>query len=406
MTASGTDAELAALALALAEGERPLTSIVVSPEETGSGVPLATLGKHFSTETALGHNVTSGTDIPGLAEGRVQSVSIAIRNVDGVARPLDTIRDEVTAAARTAIIAGRRVLLHVLDAAKTGIGAPAIADVVALQVQNAGTIDVVVDACQARLGPEAVAAYLSRGWLVQMTGSKFWGGPPFSGALLVPATFVSRASGLAAPLSKLGGYMARCEWPAAFGAARNGLPDARNLGLLCRWQAALCEAERFAAIAPARAIGLTRDYMAAVKSALASHPELLQVDGIPIDHTPICANDTWQDLRSIVPVVPTLRGRPVTLEEAKLLHQALARDVSARLTGHLSDAELRLASRPCHLGQPVKLGKAAALRICASTRTLAAMAEPGGLEGLGHDLATVLAKLRLLLTKFDVLRGA
>jgi len=400
LTASGTDAELAALALSLALDDRPLTSLVISPEETGSGVPLATLGRNFSTGTALGHTVKSGAGIPGFAGDRVHSVSIAIRELDGTARPLSAIRDEVLAAAETAIAAGRRVLLHVLDAAKTGIGAPALADVVELKERFGSALDVVVDACQARLGPEAVAAYLDQGWLVQMTGSKFWGGPPFSGALLVPAAYMTRTLRLA-PLRL---YMARNEWPSAFGTARMDLPDARNIGLLCRWQAALCEVERFAGTGTAQAIDLTRGFMAAVADALADHPELLPVDGTPIGHTPICANDTWQDLRSIVPVAPTLRGRPVTLDEAKRLHQALARDVSGQLLGRgLGVADLRLAAQPCHVGQPVKLGAAAALRLCASARTLTAMAEPGGMAGLAQDLATVLAKLQLLLENFQAL---
>jgi 1-deoxy-D-xylulose 5-phosphate reductoisomerase len=64
---------------------------------------------------------------------------------------------------------------------------------------------------------------------------------------------------------------------------------------------------------------------------------------------------------------------------------------------------LRLAAQPCHVGQPVKLGAAAALRLCASARTLTAMAGPGGMAGLAQDLATVLAKLRLLLGNFEAL---
>jgi len=404
LTASGTDAELATLALSLAQDERPLTSIVISPEETGSGVPQATLGRHFSTETALGMVVKQGDAIPGLGTGHIRLVAIAIRELDGRARPLEAIRDEVLASIRDALGAGRRVLLHVLDAAKTGIGAPAIADVVTLAERFGPDIDVVVDACQARLGPEAVAAYLDRGWLVQLTGSKFWGGPPFSGALLVPLPFLARGGRLATPLKCLTGYMARNEWPGAFPVAREVLPDARNIGLLCRWQASLCEAERFGAVSPARGIDLTRGFMAAVADGLAAHSELLPVDGTPIDHAPICANDTWQNLRSIVPIIPTLAGHPVNLDEAKTLHRALARDVSESLAGcGLSNVELALAAKPCHVGQPVKLGTAAALRICASSRTLAAMSEPGGMVALTADLATVLAKLRLLLRNFETL---
>ena len=412
LTASGTDAELAALALSLARDGRPLTSIVISPEETGSGVPQATLGRHFSTETALGASVKPGASIEGFAAGRVQSINIAIREANGSARPLGDVRDELFAATQVAIAGGRGVLLHVLDAAKTGIGAPDLGDVAALTERFGDAIDVVVDACQTRLGPEAVAAYLAQGWLVQITGSKFWGGPPFSGALLVPAQFLARAERLGPLLAPLGGYMARNEWPAAFDAARQALPDTHNLGLLSRWQAAICEAERFACVTPAGATALTRDYMAAVRDALTEYPELLPVDGVPIDHTAICANDTWKDLRSIVPFVPT-RGparTPLTFDEAKLLHQSLARDVSAAITRcAVGDGQRRLAAQPCHLGQPVKMGTpeggaTGALRLCASTRTLVAMAQPGGMEGLERDLATVLAKTRLLLTHLDALK--
>ena len=401
LTASGTDAELATLALALAHDARPLTSIVVSPEETGSGVPLATLGQHFSCETALGASVKPGNAIEGLA-GRVQLVSVAIRNAEGEARPLSAVAADVAVATERAIAAGRRVLLHVLDAAKTGIGAPALADVVQLKQRFGDDIDIVVDACQARLGPEAVAGYLAQGWLVQITGSKFWGGPPFSGALLVAGHFLRRAPRLTPLLGALRSYMTRDEWPAAFGASRDGLPDVHNLGLLCRWQAALHEAELFSGLAPGVSIRLTRDFMATVRVALESYPELRVVDGEAIDHSAICAVDSWKGLRSIVPFVPTRLSEAgqtaLTFDQARLLHRCLGLDMSHRFA-RLD--ERRLAARPCHLGQPVKLGSFGALRICASGRTLVAMAAAGGTAELARELEVVLAKTRLLLRSFD-----
>ena len=411
LTASGTDAELAALALVVSCDERPLTSIVVSPEETGSGVPQATLGRHFSSETALGHTVMPASAIEGLAGERLQSVAIAIRDADGRVRPLGAVGADVLAATECAIASGRRVMLHVLDAAKTGIGAPALADVIVLADRFGGAIDIVVDACQARLGPEAVAGYLSRGWLVQITGSKFWGGPPFSGALLVPKPFLDRTGRLAPVLGTLKGYMAHDDWPAAFGTARKELPDIHNLGLLCRWQAALFEAERHAALPPVVASQHIRLFMATVQAALANYQELHFVDGTPIDHSAICEWDSWSSLRSIVPFVPTRETqsgtKPLTLDEAKLLHQGLARDVSHRLAGHqLTFAERQLAAQPCHLGQPVKLGATAALRICASGRTLVDLSEAGGADKLDRDLGIVLDKTRLLLRVFDALTVA
>ena len=405
LTASGTDAELAALCLSLAYDSRPLTSIVVSPDETGSGVPLATLGKHFSSETALGAAVKPGEAIIGLA-GHIEPVSVAIRDRDGRARPLCAVFTEILAATEQAVASGRRVLLHVLDAAKTGIGAPALADVMALCQRFGGSMDVVVDACQARLGPEAVAGYLAHGWLIQITGSKFWGGPPFSGALLVPANFAARISKMEPLLGTLKAYAVRSEWPAAYGGARDMLTDSVNIGLLCRWQAALYEAECYSAVSPAAAIGLTRDFMALAGSALSRYPELLGVDGDAIDHAAICAGDTWHGLRTIVPFVPTrdseLGPVPLTFAEAQKLHRRLAGDLSPHFSG---PSERHLAAHRCQLGQPVKLGKTAALRLCASVRTIAGMAEPGGLARVTRDIETVLAKTRLLLGALSRLDG-
>ena len=413
LTASGTDAELATVALALACDERPLTSIVISPEETGSGVPQATLGRHFSTETALGLGATPGEAIAAFASDRVQSVAIAIRDPDGQPRAASAIGAEVAAAVSAAVANGRRVLLHVLDAAKTGIGAPALADVVALTERFGDALDVVVDACQARLGPDAVAAYLARGWLVQMTGSKFWGGPPFSGALLVPERFLARQPRLAPLLASLKGYMARGEWPAAFDQARQALPDRINLGLISRWRAAVTEADRLAAVDPDVQTRLMRTFAETVRQALPDYPELRPVSSAPIDRSAVCANDRWAVIQTIFPVIPMRMiddvVRPLTLDEAKRLHRCLARDVSANLRAYgLGAEDLRLPAQPCHVGQPVKLGTAgggatAALRLCASARTVLAMAEAGGEEIVRQQIDTMLAKMALLLRNFEAI---
>ncbi len=53
LAASGTDCELLALAAAQRHpAGRPLTSVLVAPEETGTGVPLAAAGRHFAIDSA------------------------------------------------------------------------------------------------------------------------------------------------------------------------------------------------------------------------------------------------------------------------------------------------------------------------------------------------------------------
>lgn len=45
---------------------------------------------------------------------------------------------------------------------------------------------VVVDACQLRSDAENIVEYASKGFITLVTGSKFYCGPPFSGAVLFP----------------------------------------------------------------------------------------------------------------------------------------------------------------------------------------------------------------------------
>jgi selenocysteine lyase/cysteine desulfurase len=79
-------------------------------------------------------------------------------------------------------------------------------------------VEVLIDACQFRIAPATLAAYLAQGFLVAITGSKFLGGPTFSGALLVPPQAAERLSARL-PHPGLRAYSARAEWPPAWVAA-------------------------------------------------------------------------------------------------------------------------------------------------------------------------------------------
>ena len=117
--------------------------------------------------------------------------------------------------------------MHVLAGSKTGLSAPSFEAVQRLHERFGARLDVVVDACQMRLAPERVRAYLEAGCMVLITGSKFFGGPPFSGALLVPAGVAARAPELAPLPPGLAGYFTRPEWPAP-GAHRGESVGARQ----------------------------------------------------------------------------------------------------------------------------------------------------------------------------------
>src|SRR5206468_699141 len=96
-----------------------------------------------------------GAPIAGLADG-VEVASVAIRAADGVVLPATAVDDAVACRVGRAVGAGRRVLLHVLDLSKTGLLAPSRACVDTLVRRHGAALDVLVDACQARLSAASV----------------------------------------------------------------------------------------------------------------------------------------------------------------------------------------------------------------------------------------------------------
>ena len=153
--------------------------------ETGSGVPLAARGRHFATDTAIGSIVEKGAVVAGF-DPRTTIVEIPLNDSDGLMRSIAATDNDCDQAVARSLAEGGKVLLHILDVSKRGRAAPSLDGVKAICDRYGEAVGVVVDACQARLSSDAVRTYVEAGWLVLVTGSKFFTGPPFSGALLVP----------------------------------------------------------------------------------------------------------------------------------------------------------------------------------------------------------------------------
>ncbi|UDL89422.1 hypothetical protein LGH82_30920 [Mesorhizobium sp. PAMC28654] len=187
LAASGTDAELIALCLFAGLSKRPLTNVLVAPDETGNGVPRAAAGCHYSDLTALGGTVEAGAPLEGLPPGRIEVRTIAIRNETGEPRHQHEIDADVIATVELELRRDRDVLVHVLDTSKTGL--PAVTRQAARHVAALapGRVHIIVDACQFRGSISSLRQDLADGFVVALTGSKFIAGPPFSGALLIPS---------------------------------------------------------------------------------------------------------------------------------------------------------------------------------------------------------------------------
>jgi hypothetical protein len=381
LTPSGTDGELVALHLAR-RGDRRLVNLVIAPDETGSGVVDAAHGRHFASETPLGATVARSEPLAGLEAARITVETVAIRGPEGTARALATIDTEVAGRVRRAVTNGARCLVHLLDASKSGLAAPSPGVVGELCARHGARVEVVVDACQMRLGAARLRSYLERGWMLLVTGSKYAMGPPFAGALLVPERLAA-AIGEVPPLPPgFAQYFAQAEWPDAWRPLTAGLPERPNLGLLLRWHAARVEMAALEAVPAQLRARIVSELGAAIRAALATAPLLEPVEPAQRDGA-----STIFPFRLLKPEDDG--NRPLSAKAARRAWRWLREDLSDRLPAAAAKAERRLAAQVCQLGQPIALGPAGALRICIGAQLITAVAFE---SALGKDVAQRLAR--------------
>jgi len=409
---SGTDSELHAVFVARTVLGTPIASIIVASDETGSGVPYASCGKHFNSLTAQGASVEQGNPIAGLAEDMV-TLSLPLRQDGGALHALRDMDATVLDAVARMRAQGRRVLLHVMDHSKLGARCPSLGCLSQIRARWGEDVQIVVDACQMRLGRARLRWHLEQGHMVLITGSKFFTGPPFSGALLVPrrvAAMMARAPGIPVGLAD---YTSRSDWPRPWAGVRVALSEHANFGQLLRWSAATQEMQDYFAVPSTyRRSALAR--FASTVPALIACTDILEL--LPDPDRSCGDEDEEMASRTIFPFLVHRAQRPLSFAQCAMLYRTLNDDVAPQLTGATAE-ERALAARLCHIGQPVMLGASAddpaALRISAGARVVAetwsAMGEDAAMTNLEREFAevrVVLDKLVLLLRHFEAIERA
>jgi hypothetical protein len=404
---SGTDAQLQALFLTRARLGPAVTTVIVAADQTGSGTVNTSRGCHFSAATANGSQVRKGEPIAGLAPF-VNSVALRLFDEAGDIRPRAASDAMVLGAVEGAIANGSHVLLQVMDSSKFGWRAPSEACLDEIARRWPDQVQVVVDACQMRLGRMRLRNYLDRGYLVLMTGSKFFTGPPFSGALLVPSALAQgfdTAGDIAPGLLE---YTSRSDWPKSWPDLRSRFPVRANFGQWLRWEAALEEIRAYYSVPDEFRLSALATFGEGVEWIIASSPSLRL---LPPQQRPDGEGTDDDELsrRTIFPFVIRRGDRILSLEACKKLYRALARDAVDEAS---AAAPAAVAAKPCLIGQPVALGygeeqPTAALRICAGARLVSEAWSPdadiarGNLQReLGH-VGTVVAKIEWLLAQMD-----
>ena len=261
---SGTDLEYVALAAVLGKGRGGTHSILLGADEVGSGCIHSAHGRYFAESTALGVRTRPGDPVPGLGGVEVEMVDVPVRDARGRVRCSAEIAGRMDQAVAAAASDGRHTLIHIVHGSKTGLILPHLEDIDRLRADHSGGVDFVVDACQARIAAPAVGEYLERGAIVFVTGSKFMGGPPFSGFALVPRGLAETAPPLPFGLATI---FSRAEWPSCWPGA-DILPQTANPGLLLRLEAALFELERFDALPPEQVERVILAFHAAVRAQI------------------------------------------------------------------------------------------------------------------------------------------
>ncbi len=413
LTASGTDAELIALWLAMGRApHRPLVNVIVGPEEVGSGSVPAAGGRHFNPLSPLGGAVEPGEMLAGFPIGRIRVEMLAVRDAAG--QPLSgcSVHASLARLVEEAVGNEETVLLHLVDCSKTGLMSPDLESVERLVARYPQHIVVVVDAAQMRLSRAMLRNYLAAGFILLITGSKFFTGPPFSGAVIIPRRTLATLPGLISLPPGIAAYATAADFADAFRDQTGGLPRARNIGLLARWRAALWEMAAFYAVPPEQRRQTVAAFDAALRAAIASLPEL-ELFSAPA--RPRIPDGGWDSLPSIFtfllrrPSGPADVGKVIDYEDGRRVYQWLNCDVSACLPADAPAEDLRLAGQCCHTPQPVKVmrradGWIAGMRIAAGARLVSGVhldpslgATPESrLQSELRDMETVLRKAAMI----------
>jgi hypothetical protein len=408
---SGTDSEVHALYVAQALLGGPLVNVIVAADETGSGAPEATRGLHFSSFTAQGEPVFKGERIPGFADDTT-NISIPLREKDGELRGNAAIDRAVAAAVAESVASGKRVVLHTMDSSKFGWRCPSSECVRQIQENWGRSVQVIVDACQMRLSRPRLGYYLSRGFLVLITGSKYFAGPPFSGALLVPAAVSAVMERMDSIPAGLRLYANGNDWPIRWRGVRAKLRSVPNVGQLLRWCAAAEEMRAYFDVPAAYRLSALQKFASTVEELLAGRQNLQLLPAYESSGVealgPAALDDEEMATRTIFPFLVRRHGKLLSLDDCARVYRALHCDMSHLLPALAPVAQRHVAAASCQIGQPVPVldrseGAVGTLRISASARVVSETWRASGESGPPNELNRRLDQVRLILDKIDLL---
>uniref|UniRef100_A0A6S8BTQ1 Aminotransferase class V domain-containing protein n=1 Tax=Aureoumbra lagunensis TaxID=44058 RepID=A0A6S8BTQ1_9STRA len=384
---SGSDAEFipVAIAQALSGQGKLIANIVTQHKEIGAGSAPAADLRYFSKLTPLAGNTQYqvGTRLLGTEDEQILPKIIPARDVDGIPITADTAQ-----VAQQLLDENNQIdliLAHAVYGGKTGLRDEII--------PSTDKILGIVDACQGRFTNSELEDWLIGAQnIVLITGSKFYRGPPFSGAVLLPPSLMTKLQNISNPppiLTALGDFLSRPDLPLP--AWQSSLPaQNHNLGLALRWSAALADMET---AAPYDII-LAQTWAKQVTNLVTSLSDTIEL---------------FESNRCIISV--RLRPHPqapfFNTKQLRQIYDWMTTDCSKAFdqVPHLSKSQRVIAATPCAIGQPVEVTPTTGvLRLALGVDSFDAFAKKPEIALL--DDQTALTKLSLLASHFDFLSSS
>ena len=369
---SGTDSALQIAAITQIISNKEITHVLVASDETGSGVPAALKGCHFEDTTALNVPVKKGAKIEGFRA--IDLIQIPFRDEQGALKSTDQLDEEVFNAISKTNTLGRHVVLHTMDQSKLGYQSPSEKLMKRLHNLKNLSMQVIVDAAQLRLDPSDIQNYLNKGYIVSITGSKYFTGPPYSGALILPKSVSKLIHSAKNTLPEgLTAYYNHSDWPTSW-CCSNDLSDGYNYGSYMRWNAAIVEMERYYKTPILyRNMGIEM-FCNFVEDSI---NEATFLEPIYAEETVTNSYDSKEfglrNIRTIFPFFILKNNKVLSVDQVKKLYTLLNSDLSE----HFQEAPLeimRLAAQKCHIGQAVNVKhnavESAILRISLGARVI------------------------------------
>jgi hypothetical protein len=207
-----------------------------------------------------------------------------------------------------------------------------------------------------RVDQPTVSQHLEAGHMVVVTGSKFFGGPPFSGAVLLPRTYAAVAAELRHGPVGMREFLSRYDVPRALPGLR-ALGSARpNYGLIARWAAASGELASFHNTSPEIRDEILRRLARGILERIEAEPRLTLVES-PFTTLTDAESCSLDDLPTIFTVVLAgSDGDPLDPDAAREVQRLMARAFDTECGGEplLLDGA-GLGQHSFFLGQPVRV---------------------------------------------------